>query len=168
MSESLIETVTSPPGTVITATQRRRWTWAYGLYTGVTSFSFTNAVWVIFLATHGYSPLAIGLMETLFHVAKFVAEVPTGAFADLVGRRASLITACILNVLDLLLFLHPTPPFMILSFILAGTGFAFRGGAGDAILWSIAVGEDLTTRTASFSRLFSLMFVVSLGAELVG
>ncbi len=94
--------------------------------------------------------------------------MPTGTFADLVGRRASLIVANILGALDMVLFLHPTPPLMILSFALSGTAWAFRGGAGDAILWGIAAGEDVKTRAAHFSRLYSLMFVVATIAELIG
>src|SRR6476646_7615401 len=68
---------------------QRRWTLAYALYTIANNASFTQAVWVIYLYSRGFSPLAIGLFETAFHVAKFLAEVPTGIFADLAGRRKS-------------------------------------------------------------------------------
>jgi hypothetical protein len=60
----------------------RRWLLAFDGYNAATNLHFTGAIWVIYLATHGYSPFAIGLFETLFHVAKFVAEVPTGIFWD--------------------------------------------------------------------------------------
>src|SRR5262249_8362346 len=54
----------------------RRWTAAYGLYTLATNLIFTHAVWVLYLAANGYSPFAIGLFETAFHAAKFLAEIP--------------------------------------------------------------------------------------------
>src|SRR5579885_2398525 len=87
------------------AATQRRWALAYGVYSAATNLTFTQAIWVIYLASRGYSPFAIGLFEMTFHLAKFVAEVPTGIFADLVGRRASLIVAAGLAFAGELLFL---------------------------------------------------------------
>jgi MFS family permease len=170
MNESLREdppVLLAAPGSGASTAQRRRWLLAYTLYNGFTSLTFTNAVWVIFLATHGYSPFAIGLLETLFHVAKFVAEVPTGAFADIIGRRASLIVANVLGAVETLFFLMPSPPVMIVSFALAGTSYAFRGGAGEAILWSIAREGDAADHTR-YSRIYSQMFILTSAGQLVG
>lgn len=170
MNESLRE---DPPvlltaaGSGTTSVQRRHWLLAYTLYNGFTSLTLTNAVWVIFLATHGYSAFTIGLLETLFHVAKFAAEVPTGAFADIRGRRASLIVGNVLGAVETLFFLMPSPPVMILSFALAGTSYAFRGGAGEAILWSIAR-EGNAEDHARYSRIFSQMFILTSAGQLVG
>jgi len=58
----------------------RRWLVVFYCFDATTSLLFTSAVWVIYLASRGYSPLAIGLFETVFHIAKFVAEVPTSIF----------------------------------------------------------------------------------------
>jgi MFS family permease len=112
----------------------RRWLAAFYCFDATSSLLFTSAVWVIYLASRGYSPLAIGLFETIFHIAKFVAEVPTGIFADLMGRRKSLVICCIIGAIENLLFLAPAPPVMVLSFSLAGISWAFRGGAQEAIL----------------------------------
>src|SRR5690348_12312581 len=86
---------------------RRRWAVALGLYSVAANAGFSNAIWLIYLASHGYSPFAIGLFEMLFHIAKFLAEAPTGVFADLVGRRASLIVCCALGCVSSLFFLAP-------------------------------------------------------------
>src|ERR1700736_1101203 len=110
----------------------RRWLAAFYCFDATSSLLFTSAVWVIYLASRGYSPLAIGLFETIFHIAKFVAEVPTGIFADLVGRRKSLIIYCIIGAIENLLFIVPSPPIMFLSFSLAGIAWAFRGGAHES------------------------------------
>ncbi|MBA3822733.1 MAG: MFS transporter [Ktedonobacterales bacterium] len=155
------------PLVIATPAQRQRWTLAYTFYTGFTSLTFTNAVWVIYLATHGYSAFTIGLFETVFHVAKFIAEVPTGAFADLIGRRASLIVANVLGAVEVLFFLMPSPPLMILSFTLAGASFAFRGGAAEAILWSITRQGDADDH-ARYSRVYSQIFILISAGQLVG
>src|SRR5690242_2822243 len=99
----------------------RRWSRAFDYHNVLTYTAFTNAIWMVYLAGHGYSPLALGLLEMLFHVAKFATEVPTGIFADMLGRRKSLIVYSALLAFEQLLFLWPTPPLIILSFALSGT-----------------------------------------------
>ncbi len=148
--------------------QRRRWALAFGLYTALTNAAFTQAVWVIFLATHGYSPFAIGLFEMAFHVAKFVAEVPTGIFADLYGRRASLLASTLLGAVAALLYLHPIAPLIALDFCLQGVAFAFRGGADRALLWTLAERSGGTDTAGRYSRLFSRLFLITLFARMVG
>ncbi len=146
----------------------RRWSRAFDAHNLATNTNFTRAIWIIYLATHGYSPLSLGLLEMLFHVAKFITEVPTGIFADMLGRRKSLIVYCALSALETLLFLTPTPPLMILSFVLAGTSFAFRGGASEAILWRIAEHAEPGSSARRYSRLISRMYLVGMIGELIG
>jgi MFS family permease len=159
-----VDNAASPTGAV----PWRRWLLAFDGYNITTNLLFTSAIWVIYLAAHGYSPLAIGLFETLFHAAKFVAEVPTGIFADLLGRRKSLIVYCLIEIVDNLLFLVPTMPMLILSFSLSGIAYAFCGGANDALLWSLAGYADPERQATRYSKLVSRMFLVSLVGTVVG
>src|SRR5512146_821908 len=65
-----VPTVAESPVIAIAApATQRRWAIAFGLYTAATSLTFTQGVWVIYLAIHGFSPFAIGLFETCFHLA---------------------------------------------------------------------------------------------------
>jgi MFS family permease len=155
--------VTSEP--IARAAIQRRWTLAYGVYSAATNLTFTQAIWVIYLATRGYSPFAIGLFEMTFHLAKFLAEAPTGVFADLVGRRASLIVAALLAFGGELLFLTPTGPLIALSFALQGVAFAFRGGADSALLWTLVERSGAPDKTARYSSMFSRMFLVVIFAQ---
>ncbi|HET8844529.1 MAG TPA: MFS transporter [Ktedonobacteraceae bacterium] len=146
----------------------KRWSRAFDIHNLSTNTLFTSAIWMVYLAGRGYSPLALGLFEMLFHVAKFVTEVPTGIFADMLGRRKSLIVYCAITTVDTLLFLMPTPPLMVLSFLLAGTAYAFRGGASEAILWNIAGHADRANQSQRYGRLVSRMFMIGLIGEIVG
>jgi MFS family permease len=146
----------------------KRWLLAFDCYNATTNIVFTSAIWVIYLAAHGYSPLAIGLFETLFHIAKFLAEVPTGIFADLLGRRKSLIIYCILSAIESLLFLWPSTPFIALSFILSGISIAFRAGANEALLWTLAGAASPEAQVKSYSKLVSRMLMIGLLGEIVG
>lgn len=146
----------------------RRWLFAFDGYNLFSNTLFTSAIWVIYLAAHGYSPFAIGLLEMLFHIAKLVTEVPTGIFADLLGRRKSLIVAAIIQALEVLLFLVPTPPMMLLSFTLAGIAWAFRGGANTALLWGLAAFPDSEQQAVRYSKLVSRMILVGLIGVIIG
>jgi MFS family permease len=129
---------------------------------------FTSAIWMIYLANHGYSPLALGLFEMLFHIGKFVTEVPTGIFADLLGRRRSLMLSCVLAAVSTLLLLTPGVAAIIVSFLLSGTAYAFLGGAGEAILWNIAGYADPQHQPGRYSHLVSRMYLVGMIGEIIG
>jgi MFS family permease len=150
------------------ASPPRRWLVGFAAYTALSNATFSQAVWMIYLAAHGYSSFAIGLFEMGFHLAKLVAEVPTGVFADLIGRRASLIVSSAVGACAALLLLVPMAPLIALSFALQGVAFAFRGGADSALLWSLAGAGGTSDVAARFSRLFSAMFLVTLFAQTAG
>lgn len=172
-------TPTAAPATpAMSRARRKRWYIAFGLYTAATNATFSQAIWVVYLATHGYSPFAIGLFEMGFHLAKFAAEAPTGVFADLVGRRASLIISSVLGAAASLLYLVPIAPLIALDFALQGIAFAFRGGADSALLWTLVAPDpaggtesmpapDGATATR-YSKLFSRMFLVTIFAQTLG
>jgi MFS family permease len=172
------DTLSSEPTPDTIATEQaknvplKRWLRAFDGYNLATNMVLTSAIWMVYLAAHGYSPLAIGLFEMTFHIAKFVTEVPTGIFADLLGRRKSLILFCILNACESLLFLVPVTPFIILAFTLSGISLAFRGGANEAVLWTLAGYAKSTGRaedqTRIYGKLVSRMVMVSLIGEIVG
>lgn len=162
------DAIRRPQQAIPALAQWKRWSRAFDAHNLATNTGFTRAIWIIYLASHGYSPLAVGLLEMLFHVSKFVSEVPTGIFADMLGRRKSLILYCALNAVETLLFLMPTPPLMILSFALSGLAFAFRGGASEAMLWNIAKHAEPENIAPRYSRLISRMYLVSIIGEIIG
>ena len=47
------------------------------------NFSLTGGAWIIFLAQRGFSLFEIAVGETFFHIVSFLAEIPSGAAADL-------------------------------------------------------------------------------------
>ncbi|MDE3229706.1 MAG: MFS transporter [Chloroflexota bacterium] len=150
-----------------------RWGRAFGVFAILSNLDTENAIWLIYLAARGYSPFAIGLFEMLFHIAKFVAEIPTGIFADLVGRRASLLAACGFGAVSAALFLNPTPQMIALAFTCSGISWAFKGGAQEAIVWrlaseSVAPGAGDAAIAQRYSHLFSRFLVLSLIASAAG
>lgn len=158
----------SPMQPPVTKATQRRWSIAFACYTLAINTSFTRAVWMVYLVAHGYSPFAIGLVEMIFHIAKFITEMPTGVFADLVGRRASLILSCALAAIGELLFVVPSFPVIALSFALLGIAYAFRGGADSAMLWALAERAGGANNASQYSKLYSRMFLLLLLGETIG
>jgi MFS family permease len=149
-----------------------RWGRAFSAFALLSNLDTDNAIWLIYLAMHGYNPFAIGLFEMLFHVAKFLAELPTGIFADLVGRRASLVAACVCGAVSAALLLDPTPQMVALSFSCSGVSWAFKGGAQEAVVWTLASASadtDVAGAVARrYSRLYSRFLVLTLIAAALG
>lgn len=151
-----------------------RWGRAFNLFAVLTNLDTDNAIWLIYLAARGYSPFAIGLFEMVFHIAKFLAEIPTGVFADLVGRRASLLASSVFGVVSALLFLWPTPTLIAVSFACSGISWAFKGGAQEAVVWTLAsesVGVDAAEAGAvahRYSHLYSRFLALTLVSAAFG
>lgn len=61
------------------------------LYELLISFRLVDVVWVLFLLDRGYSLAQVGIAEGVFHITSMLFEVPSGMFADLFGRRKTLL-----------------------------------------------------------------------------
>ncbi|MDF2593450.1 MAG: major facilitator superfamily 1, partial [Clostridia bacterium] len=68
------------------------------LYTLIQNIDFTRGIWMLYLAGKGMSLTQLGLLETIFHVTSFTMEVPTGAVADIFGRRISRIVGRVASI----------------------------------------------------------------------
>ncbi len=94
-----------------------------------------SAVYVTFLLKHGLSLLEVNLVNAVFFLTLFVCEIPTGAFADIFGRKTSFVLACGLVSLSMFIYgaSHRLGGFIITE-ILAAIGMTFRSGAFQAWL----------------------------------
>jgi len=64
------------------------------------NISIAGAAWVLLLVSDGYSLIQVGLAETVFHAVSLCAEIPSGMFADVMGRKKSLIVSCVMSMLS--------------------------------------------------------------------
>lgn len=96
---------------------------------------FWLGVWVFYyLQFTNYA--GIGILETAMIVTMTLSEVPTGAVADLLGKRKTLIMAMFfLAVSNIWMGYVPSVFFLGLSIILASLATAFFSGTFDAILY---------------------------------
>lgn len=61
------------------------------------SFSFIGATYVIFLLARGLNLFEVNLVNVVFYLMVFAFEIPTGAIADVFGRKKSFVISCFIT-----------------------------------------------------------------------
>ena len=152
----LAENIKNPPA--IKGIIRRYYTvWmTYSLAGG-----FLFGVYPIFLHARGLNQFEINSVLATYFVVLFLTDVPTGAFADALGRRRSFVLGTLLRVCAFLLYFtaHHYWVFLIGESI-DGIGTTFGNGAIDA--WGVDALDDagyLGLKDSLFSRISQLTTV---------
>jgi MFS family permease len=115
------------------------------IYTLIQNIDFTRGIWMIYLASKGMSLTQLGLLETIFHLTSFTMEVPTGAVADIFGRRTSRIVGRIASLISVIILLLSNHFWMFaISFIFTALSYNLESGAGDALIYDSLkeIGEE--------------------------
>ncbi len=78
----------------------------------------------------------IGLIETSLIIAMTVSEIPTGAIADLIGKRNCLVLSFFLQAFGIfILAFYPTLLTSIIGVFIAGIGASFFSGTFEALVY---------------------------------
>ena len=95
------------------------------------------AIWVVYLTDFRHLTLTqVGVMEGLFWGVKLLLEVPSGAFADRFGRRATMITGIGLEAAGTAIFaIAGDFTLLVISYVIWSGGLAFRSGNDEAYLY---------------------------------
>jgi MFS family permease len=115
------------------------------LYFFLLSLNITQGFWMIYLASKGMSLVLLGILEGMFHVTSFIMETPTGAIADLFGRKFSRILGrFFIAAYTLLMLFGDSFPIFFLAFMLCAIGWNLESGAGDALVYDslMEIGEE--------------------------
>jgi MFS family permease len=127
-------------------------------------------VYPIFLQSRGLDQFQINSVLATYFIVTFLTDVPTGAFADALGRRRSFVLGAGLRVcaFSLYFFAHRYPVFLIAETIDA-FGTTFCNGAIDA--WGVdaldAAGYD-GLKDRLFSRISQLTNAGFMATSVVG
>jgi len=106
------------------------------IFLGLSYVDLTRGLWMIWLTLRGFSLTQLGVMEGVFHLTKFLMEVPTGIIADLFGRKMSRILGRIIFLGSLfVLYYGRSFPVQCLGFSLSAIGYNLESGAGEALIY---------------------------------
>jgi MFS family permease len=105
--------------------------WVYSFGGG-----FLFGVYPLFLRARGLNQLQMNSVLATYFMVTFLTDVPTGAFADALGRRRSFMLGCALRTVAFMVyfFAHRYPMFL-LGETIDGIGTTFCNGAIDA--WGV-------------------------------
>jgi MFS family permease len=146
----------------------RRYYTVWGLYSFAGGFLF--GVYPIFLHSRGLNQFQINSVLATYFVVLFLTDVPTGAFADLLGRRRSYVLGASLRVCAFLLYFvaHHYYVFLIAEGI-DGIGTTFGNGAIDA--WGVDALDEAGydgLKDRLFSRISQLTTIGFMGSAMIG
>ena len=111
---------------------------------------FYYPVFMVMFLRYGITLEQFGLLNAAWAVVIVLLEVPSGALADLVGRKALLVAAAVMMALEMLLLaIVPVDsswvlPALLLNRVLSGAAEAFASGADEALAFDSlkAAGRD--------------------------
>jgi len=101
----------------------------------LSSLSLTGA-WVAILSARGYTLMEIGIAETVFHITSILFEIPSGALADVFGRKKMLIVSSVMCMIGNIIMIFSDSLFMVcLSIAFQALCYNFSSGTGDALAY---------------------------------
>jgi len=101
----------------------------------ITGFLFTIPIWVAFhLRFLNYSQIA--LLLSFGYFITFILEIPTGALADIIGRKKTIVMGNLLTgVARFFIAFAVNPVMLIVGTVIEGVGTALISGADNAIMY---------------------------------
>ena len=106
------------------------------IYNFFLQFNITSAIWVLYLAFKGMSLVEIGILESIYHITGLCLEIPSGALADLRGRKFCVVLGRAVNIVSCLLMIA-SKSFLgfAISFMLSSAAMNLNSGAAEALVF---------------------------------
>lgn len=106
------------------------------LFRFLSSLALGDGIWVMYLLRKGLTLWQIGLLEGIFHGAGLAAEVPSGALADLFGRKSAMLASRVLAVVSTLVTIYAdSMGLLAAAFVLNAWSYNLLSGSDEALLY---------------------------------
>lgn len=106
------------------------------VYKFISSIDITSAIWVLYLSYKGFSLVQIGLLESIFHGTSLMCEIPTGAMADLLGRKKTIVLGRAMAAISAIMMLTANSFWMIaVAFIISALSYNLNSGSEEALVY---------------------------------
>lgn len=131
------------------------------IYNFFLQFNITSAIWVLYLAFRGMSLVEIGILESIYHITGLCLELPSGALADIRGRKFCVVLGRAVDIISCALMIISNSFFgFAISFILSSAAMNLNSGAAEALIFDSLkeLGEE-----KSYKKIWGqLAFVMSI------
>lgn len=104
-----------------------------------------SCIWVLYLAYKGLNLTEIGIVEGIYHATSILCEIPSGAAADLLGRKKCMLLSRICIAISCLIMLFADDFWMFaFSFIIQAFGNNLNSGSEEALIYDSmkAIGRE--------------------------
>lgn len=110
--------------------------WKFYVYQFIAGFWLISPILVIFYLANNTNFTQVGSIEAIGLLALILFEIPSGAFADLIGRKKSVFLGLIFSGIELILIGYGANylAFMVAAF-LGGIGASLISGADSSLLY---------------------------------
>ncbi len=126
------------------------------------SYGFVSIVYQLYLKSVGYFAVSIGTLSMIIGVVSSLLFIPSGIFADVIGRRRIIIIGAItLFTGQFLIFLYVDYGVQLVSAILVGLGISFINSAGAALLADLLDENSYDKGFSLFSALQTLALTIA-------
>lgn len=99
----------------------------------ITLFNIVPIFWVVYFQLKGFTISDVSFALAFLSIATFMFEIPTGAIADIFGRKRSVVLGCFLIGIGIFLIPFATNIFFLNAlFLFWGIAFTLPSGAEDA------------------------------------
>ena len=110
--------------------------WKYYLFIFFGRIELTVSIFVLFFLANNLNMTQVMILETIFTVAIFFLEIPSGAFADKVGRKTSLVLSNLSLCISFVIFGLGNSFFIFMIAQIFGALFwALKSGADSAFIY---------------------------------
>ncbi len=124
---------------------------------------FMPVFMVVYFLDIGLSAFRIGILIGVLPLTMLIFEIPTGAFADLYGRKVSVLFGYFIEAISMIsLFFWDNFWLMLFSFALFGFGATFSSGSKDA--WIV---DKLNKKNKNYVHNFFIGMQLFLGLGLI-
>ncbi len=128
----------------------------------ITNLNMQGSIWVLYLAFRGMSLMQIGLLEGIFHATSILCEVPSGALADLVGRRKSMLLSRLCITVSCIVMLFSKSFWLFaLSFVIQALGYNLNSGSEEALVYDSMKALDNESGYLKVSGRINMLIEVS-------
>lgn len=102
----------------------------------LTNLNMQSVVWVLYLSYCGLNLAEIGVIEGIYHATSILCEIPSGAAADLLGRKRSMILSRICTACSCVIMLFSKSfGLFAVSFAIQALGNNLNSGSEEALVY---------------------------------
>lgn len=107
------------------------------------NFTIVEGMFVLFLGQKGLSLWQIGILEGIFHITGLITEIPSGALADLLGRKQVLLASRICGILSSCIMISTSHFWLLgIGFVFTAWSYNLLSGSEEALLYDSFLGLE--------------------------